>query len=200
MLLSKEFRQRGVTMQWDRKPGQALAAVALTLLTAACSGGSSADAAPDVASLAGAGGTPAASASAKAASRPRERLDTTPEEYEQMLKPLDKCLREHGAKPKSEWTGRPAKADMDKLEAAGKICEPLYLPLPPWEKDPANPEAKDFARDVVKCLKGKGVKYVEVSEDGVSISLGGPNNHAQSISKGMDLMPECERTVAAAGK
>jgi len=187
-------------MQWDRKPGQALAVLALTVLTAACSGGSPDTAAPNVASLAGAGSTPAASASAAVASRPRERLDTTPEEYEQMLKPFNKCVREHGAKPKSEWNRKTIRADAEKLEAVSRICEPLYMPLPPWEKDPANPEAKDFARDVVKCLKEKGVKYVAVGSNGLDIELGGANNHAQSITKGMDLMPECERQVAAARK
>lgn len=188
-------------MKWHRKPGQALAVVALAVVASACSGGSSSSAAPDVASLVSTGTTPAASASAKAASRPRERLDTTPEEYEQLLKPFEKCVREQGAKPKSDWGGStPSQSDIKKLEAANKICEPLYLPLPPWEKDPANPEAKDFARDVVKCLKDKGVKFVEVDPDGVSIALGGSANHMPSITKGMDLMPECERKVAAARK
>jgi hypothetical protein len=189
-------------MKWHRKPGQALAAVALAAVASACSGGSSGSAAPDVASLVSTGATPAASASVAAvASRPRERLDTTPEEYEQLLKPFEKCVREQGAKPKSDWGGqRVSQAEVKKLEAASKVCEPLYLPLPPWEKDPANPEAKDFARDVVKCLKDKGVKFVEVDPDGVSIALGGSANHMPSITKGMDLMPECERKVAAARK
>lgn len=183
-------------MRWVR-PGRVLAVTALAMLTAACA---EEPAAPKVASLVSAGPAPVASASAAVASRPRERLDTTPEEYEQLLKPFEKCVREHGAKPKGEWGGKPSAADIDKLEAASRICEPLYLPLPPWEKDPANPEAKDFSRDVVKCLKEKGVKYVAVGSNGVDIELGGAGNHMPSIAKGMDLMPECERRVAAAGK
>lgn len=186
-------------MGWDRKPRQVLLVMAMTALAAgACSSGSSAssgDAAPGVVTLASEGSKPAPSASAP--SRPRERLDTTPEEYEAMLVPLEKCLREHGAKPKSEWKGKVTPEQIDKLTAASKICEPLYSPLPPWEKDPANPEAKDFARDVVACLKEKGVKYVAVGDNGVDIELGGPQNHMPSISKGMDLIPECERDVAA---
>jgi hypothetical protein len=87
----------------------------------------------------------------------------------------------------------PSKAVAD---AAEKECRPKY-PLPPWELDPANPEAKDFARAVVQCLKAKGVKYVEVNPDGPGWSFGGPQNDAQSISKGMELSPACEREVAA---
>jgi hypothetical protein len=141
-----------------------------------------------------------APASAAAPERPRERLDTTPEEYEAMLKPYEKCMKEQGAKPKSEWGNkRPTGADIEKLEKADRVCGPQYTPLPPWERDPANPKSRDFARAVVKCLKKKGVEYVEVDPDGVSIALGGDQNDRKSITKGMDLIPECERESAAAG-
>ncbi|GIM90399.1 hypothetical protein [Paractinoplanes toevensis] len=136
--------------------------------------------------------------------RPRERLDGTPEEYEAMLGPYNKCLKEHGALPKSEWYQGdqvPEKSKLvelaEKATEADRICGPLYSPLPPWEKDPANPEARDFARDVVKCLKGKGIKYVEVGDDGVEVELGGAKNDVPSIRNGLDLMPECERQAAA---
>ncbi|MCO8271848.1 hypothetical protein M1L60_14715 [Actinoplanes sp. TRM 88003] len=150
----------------------------------------------------------AASAPAKAKAkpqRPRERLDTTPEEYEAMLGPYNKCMKEQGGFVKGDAGSgsglRPAtKAEMDKTEAANRICEPQFLPLPPWEKDPANPEARDFAREVVACLKGKGIKYVEVSDDGISIALGGEQNDSRSISRGLELAPECERQVAAGAK
>jgi hypothetical protein len=148
--------------------------------------------------------SPQASVAAKA-ERPRERLDTTSEEYEVMLRPYNKCIEEHGGAPKgtSAKTGvaKPAsKKEMEKFDQANRICEPQYFPLPPWEKDPANPEAKDFARDVVKCLKDGGVQYVEVDDDGISIALGGDQNDSRSISKGMDMIPGCERKVAAAAK
>lgn len=182
-----------------RTAGSLLVALALLVPVQACSSTkSSTGGEQQVATLASAGATPAASASA-AANRPRERLDTTPEEFDAMLEPYNKCVREHGAKPKQDWRGdhRPTKSEIDKLEAADRICEPLYFPLPPWEKDPSNPEAKDFARDVVSCLKGKGVKYVEVGDNGTDIALGGEQNDHKSITKGMDLMPSCEQEVVA---
>ncbi|UQU62436.1 hypothetical protein COUCH_25800 [Couchioplanes caeruleus] len=173
---------------------------AVMIAGSACSSAAPEKDAPQVATLAGTGATPSAPASA--AARPRERLDTTPEEFEAMLKPYNQCLREHGAKPKQDWkrNERPTTRLISKLEAADKICNPLYFPLPPWEKDPANPEAKDFARDVVKCLKGRGIRYVEVGDNGIDIALGGDQNDRESISKGLDLAPECERQVAARRK
>lgn len=172
--------------------------VAATLALSGC-GSAEPAAAPEVATLT----SPSAAVSASpAAQRPRERLDTTPEEFEAMLGPYNKCMTEHGAPSKADMAkaGAPRPAsekEMAKYDEANRVCEPQYFPLPPWEKDPANPDAKDFARDVVKCLKGKGVKYVEVSDDGISIALGGDDNDARSISMGMDLIPGCERSVAA---
>ena len=169
------------------------------LLAAACSNEPVERDTPRVASFQSASSGPTTAASARP-ERPRERLDTTPEEYEAMLEPYNQCMREQGAKPKADWKGRQMtdKSEWRKYEAADKICDDR-TPLPPWERDPANPKSKDFALAVVKCLKGKGVKYVEVDEDG-SIALGGEQNDKTSISKGMNLMPECERESAAAGK
>ncbi|MFF5075628.1 hypothetical protein ACFY36_01140 [Actinoplanes sp. NPDC000266] len=153
---------------------------------------------------------PASAASPKA-QRPRERLDTTPEEFEALLGPYNKCMYDHGGMAKGSTVAQERKkaqagpagvsgTQTEKFEAANKICEPQYYPLPPWEKDPANPEAKDFARETVKCLKQKGVEYVEISEDGLSIALGGDQNDPKSISMGLDLIPGCERDIAAKGK
>jgi hypothetical protein len=175
--------------------------VALAALSACGSSEPAADKSSKVATLA----RPEAKASASAEpERPRERLDGTPEEFEAMLGPYDKCLKEHGALPKREWYKDNERPDprtitklADKAEAADRICNPLYYPLPPWEKDPANPEARDFARDVVKCLKDKGVKFVETGDNGIDIALGGDQNDSRSISRGLDLMPECERQAAA---
>jgi hypothetical protein len=172
-----------------------LALVAVLAAGSACSSDPAGTEAPRVATLSSAGSTPVASASASP-ERPRLRLDTTPEEEEAMQARYRRCLDDNGAPKKSDR--RPTKAELDKAEAAGRTCEP-YLPLPPWEKDPANPEAKDFIRDVVKCLKGKGIRYVEASElDGEpTVALGGKNNDRESIDKGLDLIPVCEREVAA---
>ena len=178
-------------------------AIAVTALAACGSAEKPRAEEPKVATLAStAAAAPSASAKAQ---RPRERLDTTPEEFEAMLGPYNKCMGEHGGFVKGQ-SGKPGqlrpatKQEIDKSDAANRICEPQFFPLPPWEKDPANPEAKDFARAVVKCLKAKGVKYVEVSDDGVSMAFGGEQNDARSISMGLDLAPECERKVAAETK
>ncbi|WP_089154048.1 hypothetical protein [Micromonospora sp. NBS 11-29] len=182
---------------------QVLAVAAIVLVgLAGCGSSKEADrpvegGTPKVASLATASATPSASTGAQ---RPRERLDTTPEEYQAMLKPYEKCMQEHGARLDKRRGAGATKADLEKNEAANRICEPQYFPLPPWEKDPANPQARDFAVAVVACLKEKGVRYVEVTDDGISLAFGGERNDARSIRMGLDLAPECERTVAATMK
>lgn len=179
----------------------AVAAFALTA-TSACGSPQAADGGAKVATLASPAATPSASA---AAQRPRERLDTTPEEFDAMMGAFRKCLKARGydeldAKRAADkvTSGTEVGPEQQKLDEAFRACEAQYYPLPPWEKDPANPEARDFAVAVVKCLKKKGVKYVEVGTDGLSYSLGGEHNDSRSISMGMDLAPECEREVAAA--
>lgn len=145
--------------------------------------------------------TPSAEPSASKAERPRLRLDTTTEEFVAMLGPYKNCLKEQGVEPPEGESDRPPSVEtpegLEKFEAAKRICEPQFYPLPPWEKDPANPESRDFALAVVQCLKDKGVKYVEVAEDGTSLALGGDQNHSQSISLGLEFAGECEREVAA---
>jgi hypothetical protein len=175
-----------------------LVAAAVVLGSAACSS-PAADPAPagkpEVATLRSAGAvTP--SATAAAAQPPRERIDGTDADFEALIKPYQQCMTRHGLGEKGQRLSDSAMPNKKVADAAEKDCRPLY-PLPPWELDPANPKAKDFARDVVKCLKGKGIRYVEVNPDGPGWSLGGPQNDAKSISKGMDLSPVCEREVAA---
>jgi hypothetical protein len=118
------------------------------------------------------------------------------------------CLKDNGvdvlserSKPKEPGVlgsgGRTT--DPAKAKKAGAACA-NKLPLPAWEIDAKNPDAIDFGRKVVQCLKTKGVKYVELSTGNdsgiVGPSLGGPQNDAESIRKGMDLTPECQREVA----
>ena len=186
-----------------------VAAIALTALTALTACGSSKAADTEEKSDAKVATLVSNAPSAKpspTSQRPRERLDTTSEEFEAMLAPYYKCLKEHGVtnenrKLAQDSAARPATtAEERTMSEANKICEPQYYPLPPWEKDPANPEARDFAVAVVKCLKEKGVKYVEVADDGLGYALGGDQNDSASIRKGMDLAPECERKVAAEKK
>ncbi|MEV4844691.1 hypothetical protein AB0K20_15935 [Micromonospora matsumotoense] len=142
-------------------------------------------------------GTPSAAApSPSQAERPRERLDDTEADIKARYQPYEKCMLEHGVDVHKERAGG---AKSGRIGEANKACDAL-MPLPPWELDPANPEAKDFARDVVKCLKGKGVRYVEVGSDGSGWAFGGKNNDADSISKGLKYSPACEREVAAKRK
>ena len=115
-----------------------------------------------------------------------------------MMQPYYTCMAAHGAHVDKAKGDKEQGQSTSVIDAANKICEPQYMPLPPWEKDPANPEAKDFARKVVACLKGKGVKYVETTADGISIALGGPQNDSRSITLGMNDMSACEQQVAAA--
>ena len=186
----------------------AVALVTLVALLPACSAGEP-EAGPKVATLTSAG--PSAVAASAPAQRPRERLDTTDEEFEAMLAPYHKCLKDKGydstdAKEAAvaAMDGDAAKAvtgaEAERMDETFRACEAQFYPLPPWEKDPANPEARDFAVAVVACLKDRGVEFVEVADDGISLSLGGDRNDSRSITKGMDLAPDCEREVAAATK
>jgi hypothetical protein len=168
------------------------ATLALLLLLAACSKPA---AQPQVASIS----TPPSSAAPTSAAqeqRPRERLDMTPEDLEALQVPYDQCLAGFGLDKKGRAAvgggPQPPKEEVDK---ALQACE-SKTPLPPWEKDSTNPEAVDFANRVVQCLRGKGVRYVEVLvEPGspiVTYALGGPNNDAASITLGLEHAKECE--------
>ncbi|HUQ57648.1 hypothetical protein [Lentzea sp.] len=150
---------------------------------------------PQVASIS----TPSSAAPTSAAQeqRPRERLDMTPEDFEALRAPYDQCMAGFGMDRRgrpAEGSGRPEPVK-EELDKALKACE-NKVPLPPWEKDTTNPEAVDFANRVVQCLRGKGVRYVEVlNEPGAEIigyALGGPNNDAASISLGLEHAKECE--------
>ena len=139
---------------------------------------------------------------------PRERLDMTSAELEALAQPYQDCMNSNGAPSKDEKMDADARVragvatapagDYDKALAA---CQQL-LPLPPWEEDRSNPDAQAFMQAVVDCLHGKGIKYVEIDGDAssprISLALGGPNNDSDSITRGMDLIPQCEREVSAA--
>lgn len=166
----------------------------LLLLLAACS---SPPAQPGVASISTPNSSSAAPTSAAQEQRPRLRLDMTPEDTDALYAAYDRCLGQFGMDKQTQVAARqagtvPSKEEEDK---ALKACESKD-PLPPWEKDVNNPEAVDFAQRVVQCLRGKGVRYVEVynepGSDQVSFALGGPNNDAASITLGLEHAKECE--------
>ena len=94
-------------------------------------------------------------------------------DFDAVMEPYRKCMEKHGVNERGvpvkdlpDGDARPVDApmtaaDKKKYDTADAECREKFYPLPPWEYDPANPESKDFVRDVVKCLKRKGVKYVE---------------------------------------
>jgi hypothetical protein len=140
------------------------------------------------------------------AARPRERLDMTPEETDQLYDAYGQCLTEHGLPKKGAGAGTgavPGRPDPAKEAAAEAACV-SKKPLPPWEYDTANPEAADFLHKMVQCLRAKGVRLVEESpvkpgDDRTAIEFGGKNNDPDSISKGLDLTPRCEKELSSGG-
>jgi hypothetical protein len=177
------------------------ATLTLLFLLAACSSPPAAQ--PGVASISTPGSSSATATSAAQEQRPRLRLDMTSEDTDALYAAYDRCLGQFGLDKQSQVAAHktgalPPKEELDK---ALKACESKD-PLPPWEKDANNPEAVDFANRVVQCLRGKGVRYVEVynepGADQVSFALGGPNNDAASITLGLEHAKECE--IAASKK
>ena len=165
--------------------------VALTGCSQGSDGPSDDSSVPRVATLtsepAGSTGTPAD----PDAGRPRERIDMTDDELERLNAPYQDCM--------NNLSGGDAAAEKAKqvADAGGGACE-KFSPLPPWEVDAANPDAIEFGRAVVACLRSKGVKYVdlEIGDATVMPSLGGDQNDEESVVKGMELLPQCQREVA----
>jgi hypothetical protein len=152
----------------------------------------------DVATLETTGSAPPAgsvASTAPTASRPRERLDMTNDEINQMYEVYDQCLTDNGVGTKSERDAAGPQTAAAEAACLGK------KPLPPWEYDTANPESADFVHAVVQCLRDKGVRYVDEvpatpGEDRRAVSFGGPNNDSDSISKGLNLISTCEKEMA----
>ena len=140
------------------------------------------------------------------AARPRERLDMTPEESGQLYDAYNQCLTEHGLPKKGAGAGTgavPGRPDPAKEAAAEAACV-SKKPLPPWEYDTANPEAADFLHKMVQCLRAKGVRLVEESpvkpgDDRTAIEFGGKDNDQDSITKGLNLTPRCEKELSSGG-
>jgi len=154
-------------------------------------------------------GSSSANGSAAPEDRPRLRLDMTDEEITALYQAYDDCLSENGAGGKADADadaagGSVADAGDASDYAAAELACMAFNPLPAWETDRNNPDAMDFMNAVVSCLKDKGVEFVEIASDpsspSIDIALGGPQNDADSISRGMDLIPTCESEVSAAQK
>ncbi|MEV4704947.1 hypothetical protein [Actinoplanes sp. NPDC049316] len=160
--------------------------IALTALSA-CDAAEDDGSGAKVASLVSA--APSASAS-PGSPRPRYRFDMTAEDEKALWVPYNRCLEEHGytrvdAKKAEDARARGASGG-GKKAAELRECEEKYLPLPEWEKDPANPRAGDFARAVAKCLKAKGIKM-----EGDEIA------DSEDVATALDASGDCEREVAA---
>ena len=162
---------------------------------------------PDVASLetTGSSATSTVSSPAPDAGRPRQRLDMTPEELDQLYGTYNDCLIANGLPAKGgDGSGQPgevaARPDPAAEAAAAAACVDKN-PLPPWEYDTANPESADFVHKLVQCLRDKGVRYVDEEpvkpgDDRRTFSLGGPQNDAESINKGLNLVGTCEKELS----
>ncbi|MEV4616700.1 hypothetical protein AB0K43_29520 [Kitasatospora sp. NPDC049258] len=113
-------------------------------------------------------GSPAASAGADAG-RPQLRLDSTPEESQQLYQAFYSCLAQHGFptynnKPIDPLTKHPEAYD------ACRSKEPLEPP----ETDPAkNPHYQDNLRTEIACENAKGLR-TSVSPDGLFPSFDEP--------------------------
>jgi len=174
-----------------------LVPVLLMLAAAAAACSSPPDKPAQVASLTTPGSVSSSSAAPADSQRPRLRLDMTPEDKDVLYQVVNRCMVEHGVdKSRFQTEGFPPD---EVVKAASKACESKD-PLPPWEMDRTNPEAADFARRVVQCLRDKGVKKAEVANDPnsavISPALGGPENDSESISKGLEFMGECEKEAS----
>jgi hypothetical protein len=181
------------------KPLLCVVAASVVILTACASHSSTPQATVPTLVTSGPAGTSAApSATGSAdpdAGRPRERLDMTAEELDALDTAYTQCLTANG------WTKMKADTDPAAAAKAEAACVSKH-PLPPWELDASNPHASDFVHAVVLCLRGKGVKYVneEPPQGGrYELSFGGANNDRDSITKGLQLLPVCEKEVAAKG-
>jgi hypothetical protein len=130
--------------------------------------------------------------------RPRERLDMTAAEEAALNEPYESCMAKNGLGSKDaaakQQSDSKTKSSPAEARAAEAECDKL-LPLPPWEMDRNNPDARDFMQRVVDCLHSKGVKYADVVDDptsnSLSYSLGGVNNDEKSITLGMSLGEVC---------
>ncbi|RSM41452.1 hypothetical protein DMA12_24330 [Amycolatopsis balhimycina DSM 5908] len=191
------------------RPLRYLAAITAAVLMAGCSTPPPPEQKVATLQTSQAAATPSSAANGStAAARPRERLDMTPEESAQLYDAYDRCLGENGLPHKGTGAGSgtgavPGRPDPAKEAAAEAACVGKK-PLPPWEYDTANPQAADFLHKMVLCLRAKGVRLVEESpvkpgDDRTAIEFGGKDNDQDSITKGLNLTPRCEKELSSGG-
>jgi hypothetical protein len=173
--------------------GFALAAIVVASAVTACSSGSSTDNgradAPRVATLASPDRVAPPTADPEIA-RPRHRLDESEADEAVLRRPYENCMAQHG---QAEF-GKKGMGEGDSLPPALKKAQDAcvkYWPLPPWELDPANPGAKDFARAVVQCLKSKGIDDVHVGENGINVVAGD-----KAVTAVGEHLHECQEQTA----
>lgn len=133
--------------------------------------------------------------------RPRRRLDMSPSDIKFLYAPYNKCMAEHGITGLDDSKGGQVIPGVAIPEDALEACISLQ-PLPAWEQDRNNPQAMDFAQKVLECLKGKGVKYVELyngdASEAVGPVFGGRQHDEQSNVLGQKYLPVCTQEVYAA--
>lgn len=127
----------------------------------------------------------------------RERLDMTEAERTHLYDVYAACMKDHDVDLSTERALEGREGQSPRITDALAACQ-NKRPLPPWELDPQNPKAIAFGRSVVACLREKGVEYVdlEVGTEMVMLSFGRPGDDSGSVSKGLELTPECQREVA----
>lgn len=190
-----------MTFTVDRRRGPALVTVGVLAFAtlAGCSQKPRQAGVPTLAATAAASGVASASPAAAQRSdqgRPRLRMDMTREERDRLYDAHTQCLYDHGW-PK-DINQRPS-VGRARYQQMYEACQSLQ-PLGVWEYDANNPEARSNVHKVVDCLRKHGVKYVDEAEPGsgddqVGFGFGGKNNDPESIRKGMELTPVCEKQL-----
>jgi hypothetical protein len=119
----------------------------------------------------------------------------TDDDLAALYQPYNQCLADNGVTSDDQLEAK------QQADVVTQTCQPLY-PLPPWEYDPNNPDARDFVDAVINCLRDKGVRYVEAEDDPsatrINIAFGGPDNDRDSITKGLQFLPTCQTDASVA--
>ena len=139
-------------------PTRVLAAACVLTAAAGAAGCGSSTHSPQVASLSPAGHSSTAGGHATTGpanegipdpdGRPRETLDMTAHQLTALQAPFGACITRHHPFPKNNGYVR-------RFRKAVEACV-NDEPLPPWQLDPANPQARAFIGRTVSCMRAKG--------------------------------------------
>jgi hypothetical protein len=132
----------------------------------------------------------------------RLRLDMTEAEEMSAQEPYDRCIAKLAGLPEGARSSNSSDTDAqlgakiasDADSQGDATCSQL-LPLPPWELDPQNSDAVNFAQAIVACLREQGVDGAEAVQEGGRFTFG----FGDSVSLGMEHYDQCEADVAAGG-